>query len=298
MRCNVTVITPSFNQGRFIERTILSVLSQEVPGLEHWVIDGGSTDETVSILRRYESRLRWISEKDRGQAHALNKGLERARGEIIGWLNSDDVYYPGAVAAACEFLAARPEVDVVYGEANHIDVADKIIEPYPTEPWDAGRLVQVCYICQPALFFRRRLVARYGLFNEQLYYCMDWEYWLRLARGDAKFVLLPQILAGSRMYKENKTLLSRTRAHKEFNDMTRKLLGRTPDRWLFNYAHAMIDERGVPRADRLRYAVHVSAVSLWAALRWNRRISRSMLRTTRDFVAAAARTDAGEGASK
>src|SRR5215469_8830813 len=119
MPLRVSVVTPSYNQGRFLERTIRSVLTQEGCGpIEYFVMDGGSRDESVDILRRYSDALEWVSEKDRGQADAVNKGLARATGDVIGWLNSDDVYYPGAIRAACDSFAAHPEADLVYGEAN------------------------------------------------------------------------------------------------------------------------------------------------------------------------------------
>ncbi len=293
---SVSVITPSFNQGRFIERTIQSVLSQGLRDLEYLVFDGGSTDETVAILKRYESRLSWVSEKDGGQADAVNRGIQRCRGEIVGWLNSDDIYYEGALKAVCEFMAAHPEIDIVYGDANHIDTYDAVIEPYPTEPWSMERLVETCFICQPAVFFRRRVFDRFGLLDPGLHFCMDYEYWVRAGSRGARFGWLRRVLAGSRLYAETKTLGSRVRCHREVNFMLRRRLGRVPERWLFNYAHAVADDWGVPRTDRRWFPVAVAVLSWYAALRWNHWISAATLKVTASWLGEAFENTAAKAA--
>jgi glycosyltransferase involved in cell wall biosynthesis len=282
MPLSVSIITPSYNQGRFLERTIRSVLAQcgtapAFPGpFEYLVMDGASGDESVEILKRYGSELRWVSEKDRGQADAINKGLALTSGEMVGWLNSDDIFYPGAIAAAAGFLDGHPEVDVVYGNGNHIDEQDRVIEPYPTEDWDFARLTERCFLCQPAVFFRRRVVERFGPLGVLWHYALDYEYWLRLGKSGARFARIGAVLAGSRLHAGTKTLGARVQVHAETNEMLRSLLGRVPDRWLYNYAHAVLDGRGVPRESR-GFAVRLAALAWRAALRWNRRISPAML---------------------
>lgn len=272
----VSIVTPSFNQGQFIERTLQSVASQPGVEIEHVVFDGASTDNTVEILKRFSPPVHWVSEKDKGQTDAVNKGIRNTDGEIIGWLNSDDVYYPGAIGRAVAFFEDNPEIDVVYGMADHIDIDDHAFEPYPTEFWDFERLKETCFICQPALFFRRRVVEEYGLLDESLNYCMDYEYWLRLGKAGARFAYLEEKLAGSRLYAETKTLGAKVKVHKEINDMLKKLFDRVPDRWLFNYAHAVV-EQTMDRTQRPRsFLLQVVYRSACAALHWNRGISRDM----------------------
>jgi glycosyltransferase involved in cell wall biosynthesis len=279
---SISVVTPSYNQGRFIERTILSVLGQNIPGLEYLVFDGGSQDETLTILCRYEDRLRWVSEADHGQTHAVNKGIAASKGEIIGWLNSDDIYYPGALANVQRYFSENASVDVVYGDAFHIDEDDRHIEPYYTEPWNLEKFLSVCFLCQPAVFFRRRTVTQFGLLDESLHFCMDYEFWLRLAKGGAVFGYLPVPLAGSRMYVQNKTLSQRVPFHAEINNMMKKKIGKVPTRWLFNYAHAKVDEYNVHQGWQ-RMAI-TSLHSILASLRWNHEISREMLATIQTWI--------------
>jgi glycosyltransferase involved in cell wall biosynthesis len=269
----VSIVTPSYNQGQFIERTLQSVASQTGAEIEHAVFDGGSTDGTVEILKHFSPQVRWISKKDKGQTEALNQGIRATNGEIIGWLNSDDIYYPGAIARVVAYFTAHPEVDVVYGMADHIDLDDKAFESYPTEPWDFERLQETCFICQPALFFRRRVVEKHGLLDASLNYCMDYEYWLRLGTKGVRFAYLEEKLAGSRLYADNKTLGARVKVHLEINDMFKKLLGKVPGSWLFNYAHAVVesktDQSKSPRWFKLKLLVSV----VGAAWRWNGKIS-------------------------
>jgi len=272
------VITPSFAQGRFIERTIRSVLDQDIPGLDYFVVDGGSADQTIEILRRYRDRLRYVSEPDQGQTDAVNKGLRGTDAPLIGWLNSDDIYFPGALKTVTAFFAAHPEVDIAYGHAHHIDADDRFIEEYYTETWNFERLVEVCYLCQPAVFFRRRVVERFGVLDDSLRFCMDYEYWLRLGAGGAVFAHIPQVLAGSRLYAETKTLGQRVKVHAEINDMLKRHRGRVPDRWLSAYAHVEVEDRGIASADRPRFVYHMVWRLLLASLRWNGWPGRPLLR--------------------
>lgn len=280
---SISVVTPSFNQGRFIERTLCSVLNQNIKNIEYVVFDAGSTDETISILKQYQSQVRWTSEPDRGQAHAVNKGISATTGDIIAWINSDDVYYPDALKIVQTFFNEHPHVDVLYGNAFHIDEAGIELEPYYTEPWKFERLREVCFLCQPAVFFRRRVVERFGLLDEALHFCLDYEYWLRLAIGGASFAYLPVPLAGSRMYDQNKTLSQRVRFHAEINNMMKAKFNQVPDSWLYGYAHTVIDARGIARGTR-KFAFYVAGESLLTALRWNRSITKAMLRTTATWV--------------
>ncbi|MFH1953337.1 MAG: glycosyltransferase family 2 protein [Pseudomonadota bacterium] len=292
---SISVITPSYNQGRFIEHTIESVLEQDVPVLEYMVIDGGSTDETLSILKRYESRIRWVSEKDNGQADAINKGIKATKGDIIGYLNSDDIYYPGALSAVLAFFEKHPEVDVVYGDADHIDLDGTVIEPYYTDDWDYDRLKEVCFLCQPSVFFKRRLIKEAGLFDSSLGYCMDYEYWLRLG-AITPFARLNKKLAGSRMYGENKTLGSRVAVHWEMNDMLKKRLGKVPDRWIYNYAHAIVDQKGYTRGtpvENLKYVLLLVGFSIASFARWRQRLPINAVITMSKWMGASLRNVVG-----
>lgn len=289
MTLSVTIVTPSLNQGPFIERAVRSVIAQNVPDLEYVVVDGGSTDETLDVIRRFEDRLRWTSEPDRGQAHAVNKGIAATDGEVIGWLNSDDVYYPGSIRSAVDLLAARPELDVVYGDGEFVDVGGAPVEPYYTEAWDLERFTSMCFVCQPTAFFRRRVVERHGLLDERLHYCLDYEFWLRLGLGGAAFAYLPRLQAGYRVYPGTKSVGSRVALHTEINSMLGEKLGRTPEAWLINYGQAAAAARIDAAEHSTRFAVGALLFAWYAAVRWNRRLSPGLILHTSRTVGRAIR---------
>jgi glycosyltransferase involved in cell wall biosynthesis len=293
----VTVVTPSFNQGKYIRRTVESVLSQGV-AVEYLVFDGGSTDGTREVLASFGDAITWVSEPDRGQAHAVNKGLAAARGDVIGWLNSDDVYYPGALAAVTEAFRDNPSAAVVYGDADHIDADDRVIEPYYTEDWDYRRLRNICFLCQPAVFVRRAAVERFGPLVESLHYCMDYEWWLRLGRH-VPFVRIPARLAGSRLYPENKTLGSAPRVHREIIDMFRRGYPPVPEKWIYAYAHAVAVAEGLrrdtPEAEE-RFVRRMTGLAFGGFLRHRRYVTPSQIRTmTGWWLGARRRRRAGRG---
>ena len=265
----ISVITPSFNQGAFINDTLESVAQQSHPALEHLIFDGGSSDQTISVLRTWGNRVRWISEPDGGQADAVNRGLRVAQGDLIAWINSDDVYEPDAFARVAERFATDPDLDVVYGMADHIDVAGEPFEAYPTALWDPELLLHVCFICQPALFFRRRVLAKVGLLNPDLRYCMDYEYWLRLAAAGCRFTFLPHKLASSRLYATNKTLADRPAVHREMAEMLLATTGHVPLRWVVAYANHTAASRWNPERHPWRYRRDLAWLALRHQWMWN-----------------------------
>jgi hypothetical protein len=251
---------PSYNQASFIEAAARSVLEQRLPlpeaadpqpsgaghadGLgfapvELVVVDGGSTDGSLAVLAALEdefgSRLRWISEPDQGPANAINKAAKLARGEMLGWLNSDDLYAPGAVQRALQHFAAHPDHVMVYGEAEHIDVEGNLIERYPSLRPEGGieRFRDGCFICQPSIFIRRDIWAKLGGLDESYRASFDFELWLRVFqrfRGRIGFIDVLQ--ARSRLHAGSITLRFRERVAREGVRLLSEHLGHAPARWL------------------------------------------------------------------
>ena len=211
----VTIVTPSYNQGRWIRKTLESVAAQTYPRIEHVVVDGGSTDETVQLLREAPG-IRWISEPDRGQAHAINKGISMSGGEFIAYLNSDDLLYPDAVTVAVDSFRHDPSADLLYGDGTVIDEKGIALWEWLSRPEDFRLLADyhflwndsTNYILQQATFWRRSLHDRVGLFDESFHYALDVEFWLRTGFSGARMVHVPRKLGLFRMIQGTKSLSS------------------------------------------------------------------------------------------
>jgi glycosyltransferase involved in cell wall biosynthesis len=203
----VSIVTPSFNQARYLESTIRSVLDQDYPNLEYIIVDGGSSDGSEAIIRRFSDRLAWwVSEKDRGQTDAINKGFAHAKGEILAWLNSDDTYQPHAITEAVAFLRDQPQVGLVYGNANFIDENGAVIGRFPAAQTDYRRLRQgYVHIPQQASFWRADLWRRVGPLDPSFYFAMDYDLWVRLA-ALAPLQYTPRLWANFRLHRQGKTI--------------------------------------------------------------------------------------------
>jgi glycosyltransferase involved in cell wall biosynthesis len=226
----------------YLPPTIDSVLAQNYPNLEYLVMDGGSTDGTLDILKRYGDRLHHQSGPDGGPADAIHKGLEQASGEILAWLNADDVYLPGAIRTAVDFLNAHPDVDVLYGEGNWIDSDGAVIERYPTLPYDAKALETECFICQPAAFFRASAYRRCPMDPAQDL-SFDYDLWIRMAQQGMRFAHIPQYLAGSRMHAGAKTLGARKAVIHSCIHLLQRHYGYVPHTWVLTYTVFQMDGR-------------------------------------------------------
>ena len=238
----VSIVTPSFNMEGYLPRTIESVLSQDYPNIEYIVMDGGSTDRTLEILKSYGDRLKYFSEPDKGPSDAVHKGFQRAHGDIFAWLGADDLYLPGAVRTGAEALIARPEIDVIYGEGYWIDETDAVISRYPTLPFDPKDLEWDCFICQPASFIRASAYRRCGL-DPDVNFSFDYDLWIRMAKQGIRFEMIPRYLAGSRMHQGAKTINERETVFTASMGLLQRHYGYIPFSWAFGYAAFRHDSR-------------------------------------------------------
>src|SRR5258706_11900526 len=212
----VSIITPSFNQARYIEATIQSVLMQDYPNIEYIIVDGGSQDGTMDIIKKYEGRIAWwVSEQDKGQTDAINKGFARAKGQILAWLNSDDMYEPGAISAAVKYLQEHPEVGMVYGDCNFINEDGREIGRVGSAQTDQRLLRQgYVHIPQQTIFFRADLWKQVGPLDPSFYFAMVYDLWTRLAvRTHLNNV--PQMWANFRLHTTGKTIMADDRCWPE-----------------------------------------------------------------------------------
>jgi glycosyltransferase involved in cell wall biosynthesis len=204
-------VTPSYNTGRYIGAAVQSVLDQDCPNVDYIVLDGGSTDKTVEVLKSFGPRLRWISEKDGGQSDAIKRGYAMTGqgdpDEILGWLNSDDTYAPGAFREVAQYFADHPEIDLLYGDATYTDWDGKhIADCVHIEPYSLHRLCRYSdFMVQPATFVRRRAYEAVGGVDAAIHWAMDYDLWLRIAVKGFKVAYLPKVLAHFRWLAENKT---------------------------------------------------------------------------------------------
>jgi glycosyltransferase involved in cell wall biosynthesis len=221
----ISIVTPSLNQGRFLERTLTSVIQQRYPALQYVVEDGGSTDESIEIIRRLEALITsWRSAEDLGQADAINRGFAHTSGEIMGWLNSDDVLLPGSLAYVAGYFATHPDVDVVYGDRLLIDEDDQEIGAWVLPAHDDSVLRITDFVPQETLFWRRSAwEAAGGALDLEFHYALDWDLLLRFQQTGARIVHLSRFLGAFRVHDDQKTL----RLESAGLDETAVLRGRT-----------------------------------------------------------------------
>jgi glycosyltransferase involved in cell wall biosynthesis len=224
----VSIVTPSFNQGQFLERTIISVLNQNYPNHEYIIIDGGSTDGSVEILKKYERYLAyWISKKDDGQSDAIHKGFQRCTGEILAWLNSDDIYLPGTLNRVVGIFKNEKKVEVVYGNRYLIDEGDRLISerrlthctPSITK---VGSLYGGFAVYQPATFWRRECYEKVGGIDRSLSFCMDNDLFIKFALRNVRFQFIREYLTAFRVHESSKTSTMQKVAMEEFNALIKK----------------------------------------------------------------------------
>lgn len=254
----VSIVMPSLNQARFIKAAIDSVLTQDYARLELIVADGGSTDGTLAILQQRQQadkRLIWFSEPDSGPAEALNRALAKVCGTLIGWLNADDLYLPGAVTRAVNIFLANPLCLMLYGHGEHIDETGMFLHLYPTLPPDTSieQFRQGCFICQPTVFFRRTLYQLLGPLDQSLKTAFDFDYWLRAFQAfEGRISFVDALQAQSRLHKNCITLRQRRTVILEGMQVLAKNFGHAPKEWVLTYLDERLAQTGdVPESDDL-----------------------------------------------
>lgn len=252
----ITVVTPSYNQGHYLAETIESVLGQEGDfRIDYIIVDGGSRDDSVEVIRRYQALLekgswpvrcaginyRWSSERDRGQTDALMKGFRMSQGEILAWLNSDDRYLPGTLAKVAHVFEEEPQVGAVYGKSRFVDAGGRVIGSYPTEPFEYQRLAEANFICQPSAFFTKKALDAVQGLDTTLHYAMDYDLWIRLA-GKERFRYIPEFLSDYRLHDASKTMSPKDALanHREALETVRRHYGWAPLNRVYGYCRSRV----------------------------------------------------------
>ena len=206
----ISVIMPTYNEAEYINETIESVIRQDYNKLELIVVDRGSTDETLEILKSYAhlgvNRFRYVSEPDRGRAHAINTGISLARGTLVSWLSADDTYYPGAVSQAVRSFTKHTSWAMIYGNVNYVNENSEVLSAFPTKPFDRKKLFEECFICQPATFLRKEAIIQVGGVDESKQICMDYDLWVRLAKFHS-IGYVENTMASTRLHDANQSIL-------------------------------------------------------------------------------------------
>ena len=221
----ISIVTPSFNQGRFLEETILSVLNQNYPNLEYFVMDGGSTDNSVEIIQKYAPRLTyWESKPDKGQSHAINKGFKMATGELVAWLNSDDLFNPGALFEVAEIWESDQSFGLIHGISEIVDEQGNSTEKERGSPLDfvESLLTSNNPVAQPSTYISRLALEDVGYLDERLHMSMDWDLWLRISKKYPVY-FLPKSLSKSRYWSQTKTTTQVEKSGQDHVAIIRKL---------------------------------------------------------------------------
>lgn len=254
----ISIVTPSLNRKVTVDQALDSVVSQSA-NYEYYILDGGSTDGTLDLLENYSKefhQIKWFSESDAGQSSAINKGWRMANGEILAWLNTDDIYLPGALNIVSEYFQQHPDVDVVYGDCDYVDEAGHILGTYPTRLYNYASLIRLAinYIPQPATFIRRRVLESVGFLDESLHFVMDYDYWLRVGLQH-KIAYIPVKLAQMRLHPNSKSVKNLAKFSQELITIYTKL---------FN-THDLPDSVRKLKREALHHAYYRAAhISFWA----------------------------------
>jgi glycosyltransferase involved in cell wall biosynthesis len=258
----ISIITPSYNQGKYIEACIQSVINQNYPNLEYIIIDGGSNDETIDIIKKYDKYIHyWISEKDSGQSDAINKGLKRATGEIVAWLNSDDLYLPHTLSTVAEVFKKNPNVNLIYGDVINFWQQNRK-EEYHTNYFEQYDFISRVSIHQPAVFWRRQLHEQIGYLDTSLYYLMDYDLWFRIFFS-AQTLKVNKPLAKFRMHNQSKTSGNPKGLYLEYRKILSRFFNSMNDKNIIS----LLDKLGVyDNSANIKYSIHCNNLSVQKAL--------------------------------